>query len=85
MTPRVADLLKRYDWPGNVRELRNAIEHAHLLSSDANLEPEALPEDILQNAGISLGSTGSQSAESVPSKLPSGEDAITLPLSIENG
>ncbi len=84
MTPRVAELLKRYDWPGNVRELRNAIEHAHLLSIGSELEPEALPEDILQSAGVPLPSSSlGQGASSVQSKLPSGEDAITLPLSMK--
>lgn len=84
MTPRVAALLKQYDWPGNVRELRNAIEHAHLLSSGTELEPEALPEDILQNAGINLSAPAlAQNVESVQSKLPSGEDAIVLPLSMK--
>ena len=84
MTPRVAELLKRYDWPGNVRELRNAIEHAHLLSIGSELEPEALPEDILQSAGVPLPSSSlAQGASSVQSKLPSGEDAITLPLSMK--
>ncbi|MEI6232228.1 MAG: sigma-54 dependent transcriptional regulator [Planctomycetota bacterium] len=84
MPPRVADLLKRYDWPGNVRELRNAIEHAHLLSIGSELEPEALPDDILQSAGLPLSTPiTSHGVESVQSKLPSGEDAITLPLSMK--
>ena len=84
MTPRVAELLRRYDWPGNVRELRNAIEHAHLLSIGTELEPEALPDDILQSAGIPLAAPAAPSGhESVQSKLPSGEDAITLPLAMK--
>src|SRR5207302_10372250 len=69
---------------GNVRELRNAVEHAHLLSSGVELEPEALPDDILQNAGVALPQPSLQhSAACVASKLPSGEDAITLPLSMK--
>ena len=36
--------LVAYDWPGNVRELENAIERAVVLSSDAQIGPDDLPE-----------------------------------------
>jgi DNA-binding NtrC family response regulator len=78
LTPRVVELLKRYDWPGNVRELRNAIEHAYLLSRAEELEPEALPEDILQRTGMSGLAAPSPGRVSLP-----GEDAIELPLSLK--
>ena len=47
---RVTELLHTYDWPGNVRELRNAIEHACLLSPENDIQPPALPEDVLARA-----------------------------------
>ncbi|HLX63418.1 MAG TPA: sigma-54 dependent transcriptional regulator [Planctomycetota bacterium] len=85
LTPRVLELLKRYDWPGNVRELRNAIEHAHLLSPGAELEPEALPEDILQRTGLPL--PGASSGPSAQEPRPQGsgppEDTVALPLSLK--
>jgi Nif-specific regulatory protein len=40
--------LGNYDWPGNVRELENAIEHALVLSASDVIQPEDLPESILE-------------------------------------
>jgi transcriptional regulator with GAF, ATPase, and Fis domain len=42
-------ILRSYDWPGNVRELENAIERAVVLGSTNIVQPEDLPEDILQS------------------------------------
>ena len=39
--------LVNYDWPGNVRELENAIESALVLSVSDVIQPEDLPESIL--------------------------------------
>jgi Nif-specific regulatory protein len=40
--------LVNYDWPGNVRELENAIERALVLSPSDVVQPEDLPESILE-------------------------------------
>jgi len=37
-----------YSWPGNVRELENAIERAVILGGDAWIQPEDLPETVLE-------------------------------------
>ena len=37
-----------YKWPGNIRELRNALEHAVIFSSSAEIEKSHLP-DYLAN------------------------------------
>ena len=42
--------LMRYPWPGNIRELQNAIEHAAILGSSEWLQPEDLPETVLEAA-----------------------------------
>ena len=42
--------LRAYHWPGNVRELENALERALVLGDDDQLEPDALPETVLQGA-----------------------------------
>jgi len=45
-----ADVLKvllEYNWPGNARQLRNCIERAVVLTENAELKREALPEEIL--------------------------------------
>ena len=39
-------VLLDYDWPGNVRELENAVERAVVLSSEAEVGPELLPEQL---------------------------------------
>ena len=43
-------ILQCYDWRGNVRELENAIEHAVVFGSADEIEPEDLPEELLENA-----------------------------------
>jgi len=40
--------LANYDWPGNVRELENSIERALVLGVSESIEPEDLPESILE-------------------------------------
>jgi Nif-specific regulatory protein len=42
------ECLVNYDWPGNVRELENAIERALVLSAADVIQPEDLPESILE-------------------------------------
>ena len=42
--------LESYDWPGNVRELENAIERAVVLGSTERIQPEDLPEHVLEAA-----------------------------------
>ena len=41
-------LLGEYDWPGNVRELENIVERMVVLSEDAMILVESLPNDIRQ-------------------------------------
>jgi Nif-specific regulatory protein len=45
--------LMRYPWPGNIRELENAIERAAILGSSEWLQPEDLPETIIEAADVS--------------------------------
>jgi DNA-binding NtrC family response regulator len=42
-------ILLDYDWPGNVRELENAVERAVVLSLDAEVGPELLPEQLTRD------------------------------------
>ena len=52
--PNISDeamaCLRRYRWPGNVRELRNVVERA-LLLADGQIEPQHLPQEIVQATG----------------------------------
>jgi DNA-binding NtrC family response regulator len=48
ITPRVAELFKKYSWPGNVRELENVIERASLLTQGSYITIEALPQSMLR-------------------------------------
>ncbi len=40
-------LLLKYPWPGNVRELAKAMERAHELSMGREIQPDALPFEII--------------------------------------
>ena len=46
ITPEALDLLTAYDWPGNVRELENVIERAVVLSSDARIGVDLIPDQV---------------------------------------
>jgi transcriptional regulator with PAS, ATPase and Fis domain len=48
ISPEARALLTRYEWPGNVRELANAIERAVVLGVGDVIEPEDLPESLLE-------------------------------------
>jgi len=54
LTAEALDCLLAYDWPGNVRELENALEHAAVLSRDADIEVGMLPERIRQPKSMPL-------------------------------
>ena len=41
-------MLLNYSWPGNVRELENAIERAIVLGIGDEIEPDDLPDEILE-------------------------------------
>jgi DNA-binding NtrC family response regulator len=42
------ELLRGYQWPGNVRELRSLIERAATLVPAGEIEPRALPQQVLE-------------------------------------
>ena len=48
LSPEAMVCLANYEWPGNVRELENAIERALVLSVSDVIQPEDLPESILE-------------------------------------
>ncbi|MGH9720637.1 MAG: sigma 54-interacting transcriptional regulator [Bryobacteraceae bacterium] len=47
ISPAARACLVQYEWPGNVRELENAIERAVVLGSTDFIQPEDLPEAVL--------------------------------------
>ena len=49
-TPEARACLLRYPWPGNIRELANAIERAVVLGQEDLIQPEDLPEAVLEAA-----------------------------------
>jgi DNA-binding NtrC family response regulator len=40
-------LLLNYSWPGNVRELANAVERAYVLTTGREIQPSAMPFEII--------------------------------------
>src|SRR5262245_6691575 len=48
VTPEAAELLRGYHWPGNVRELRSVIERVATLVASGEIEPRALPQQVLE-------------------------------------
>jgi Nif-specific regulatory protein len=51
-----------YDWPGNVRELENAIERACVFGSSDQIEPEDLPETLIDTTVEPAGVSGLHAA-----------------------
>src|SRR5579885_1503335 len=47
ISPEAQRLLLAYSWPGNIRELKNVIERAMILSSNDELLPAHLPQEIV--------------------------------------
>lgn len=41
--------LRHYDWPGNVRELENVIERALVLGTTDMIQPEDLPDSVIES------------------------------------
>jgi transcriptional regulator with GAF, ATPase, and Fis domain len=59
ISDRARTCLTSYEWPGNIRELEHAIESALVLGSGTFIEPEDLPEAVLDGApSASLGEEG---------------------------
>jgi transcriptional regulator with GAF, ATPase, and Fis domain len=48
LSPQACACLMSYDWPGNIRELENAMERAVVLGSGEAIDPEDLPESVLE-------------------------------------
>ncbi len=44
-----AAILMNHEYPGNVRELQNILEHAFVLCTDKLIEPQHLPQYLIQN------------------------------------
>jgi DNA-binding NtrC family response regulator len=52
-SPASLSVLMAYAWPGNVRELRNVVEHSCAFAPGAWVEPEHLPEHLLESSARS--------------------------------
>ena len=47
LSPDTKKLLFNYAWPGNVRELANAMERAYILTPGRQIQPAAMPFEII--------------------------------------
>ncbi len=50
-SPEVKSLLHNYYWHGNLRELNNVVRRAVLLTEGEEIQPESLPNEIVQSNG----------------------------------
>lgn len=48
-SPAVTEQLTNYYWHGNLRELNNVIKRAVLLTTGETIEPDSLPQEIIQS------------------------------------
>lgn len=48
ISPATMQIILSHSWMGNIRELRNAIEHAVILAEHSIVQPEDLPESIME-------------------------------------
>jgi two-component system NtrC family response regulator len=48
LAQETVELLRGYQWPGNVRELRSLVERAATLVPTGEIEPRALPQQVLE-------------------------------------
>jgi transcriptional regulator with PAS, ATPase and Fis domain len=55
VAPSALHLLGRHDWPGNVRELRNVLAYAYAVGDGPILQPNDLPQELLDEV-LRLGS-----------------------------
>jgi len=55
LSPEARACLVAYDWPGNVRELENAVERAVVIGSTDRIQPEDLPEHVLEAMPLTEG------------------------------
>jgi two-component system response regulator HydG len=59
----VKNYFANYYWYGNLRELNNVVKRAVLLTTGDEIQPESLPQEITQAAGISYDGNGSMGME----------------------
>jgi Nif-specific regulatory protein len=52
ISPEARRCLVQYDWPGNIRELENAVERAVVLGTTELIQPEDLPEALLEKQAV---------------------------------
>ena len=52
LSPQTEACLVAYSWPGNVRELENAVERAVVLGDSEWIQPEDLPETVLDSGAV---------------------------------
>ena len=57
ISPQARQRLMQYDWPGNVRELENAIERAAVLGASEWIQPDDLPESVLEGTSPEAGAS----------------------------
>jgi two-component system response regulator PilR (NtrC family) len=54
LSPDALDLLVAYDWPGNVRELENVVERVAVLTPQARIGADLIPDQVRRRPSLPL-------------------------------
>ncbi|BBB32960.1 two-component system, NtrC family, response regulator [Thermotomaculum hydrothermale] len=72
ISPDALKILEHYPWPGNVRELQNLIESLIIFSNGDIIEPQHLPEEIIEKS--------TYKTEIKQQHIPDLEDSVIIKL-----
>ena len=76
LAPATLRVLSAYSWPGNVRELENFMERLSILVDEAVVQPQDLPQKILDAVGDISALPEPQSPQSPLSAAPEATPAV---------
>src|SRR5512137_270298 len=79
-SPEAMRVLLSHPWPGNVRELENALEFAATVCQGQTIQPEDLPPEVLEGAGLGDGAwlAGERAPQPAPGVPVAAREALRV-------